>query len=282
MINKFKIFGIVDDIHISLAPEEVFRVGDFVVTNSMIYGGIVAIFVLVFFSFVARRMTIKPQRGPVAIVEMIFEYLIGMMTDVFGSRKQAIRFLPIFSVYFIYIMFGNMSGLLPWVGEGVTGGPDGIPALRPFTADLNGVVAMAVFSIVAVQVLSVREQGIKNHMKHYFTDKPFNPINIFVGLLEMIGELTRVLSLSLRLFLNTVIGEILVTVFVSISGAGTPLALVPIIMFELLVAYVQAYVFTILSATYLSMAIAHAVVDDHHEDAPETDHSPSVAQAQEA
>jgi len=278
-MNFLSRFAAGDEIHISLAPEEVFRVGDFVITNSMIYGPMMVVFCVVFFTLIANRMSLSPKRGAVAFVEMIFEYLIGMLTSVFGDRKTAIKFLPIYAVYFVYIMFSNISGLLPWVGGGVTGGPENIPAFRPFTADLNGVVAMALFAIVTVQVLSVREQGLVSHLKHYFSDKPFNPINIFVGLLEMLGEVTRVLSLSLRLFLNTVIGEILVTVFIFISGAGTPLALVPIILFELLVAYIQAYVFTVLSSTYLSMAIAHHG-DDHHDD--EAEHGPAEAKLQEA
>jgi F-type H+-transporting ATPase subunit a len=115
-------------------------------------------------------------------------------------------------------------------------------------------------------VLSIKAQGGKKHLQHYFTDKPWNPINFFIGLLEIFGEFTRILSLSLRLFLNTAVGEILIAVFTSLilTGGRTPIAVIPILLFELLVAGIQAYVFTVLTATYLAMAISHAHDEDEH------------------
>lgn len=279
-MNLFRLFAAEDEPHISLEAEELFRAGDFIITNSMVYGTLLILILIIVAWRIGSRARVKPQRGIVNMFELILEHLLKMLEGVFKDRKLAYRFLPIFSVYFIYIMFSNISGLLPWVGNGVTGGPDAIPAFRPFTADINGVLAMAIFSIAAVQVLSVREQGIKAHLQHYFSDKPKNPINIFVGLLEVLGEATRVLSLTLRLFLNTVIGEILVTVFIFMSGPATPLTLVPIILFELLVAYIQAYVFTILSATYLGMAIAHH--GEHHDEEHTDSHSSHEADADES
>jgi F-type H+-transporting ATPase subunit a len=120
---------------------------------------------------------------------------------------------------------------------------------------------------VTVQILSIRAQGIKGHIQHYFSDKPFNPINLFIGILEVFGELTRVLSLALRLFLNTAVGEILIAVFTSLilSYGQTPVAVIPILAFELLVAGIQAYVFTVLTATYLALALSHAHEDEHDE-----------------
>ena len=165
------------------------------------------------------------------------------------------------------IILSNLTGLLPIVGLGITSGAS--PVFRPFTADLNSVLALSVFSIAMVQILSIRENGFKGHLTHYFSDKPKNPINIFVGLLEVLGEFTRIISLSLRLFMNTLIGEILISVFIFISGPATPVGLIPILMFEVIVAYIQAYIFTVLSATYLAMATAHAHDDEH----PPTNHS---------
>lgn len=258
----FSFFAAEQGPHISLKAEEVLNVNGFSVTNSMIYSPLIALVVLGLFIYVANRIKVRPQGGLVAIVEIIVEYVIKTLTSVFGNREKAVKFAPVFGVYFIFIMMSNLAGLLPFVGEGVAS--EGIPVFRPFTADLNGVVAMSVFSIAMVQYLSIRENGLGGHLKHYFTNKPLNPINMFVGFLELIGELTRIISLSLRLFLNTVIGEILIAVFIYISGAGTPLALVPIILFEALVAYIQAYIFMVLSATYLGLAIHHEH-DDHEE-----------------
>ena len=201
------------------------------------------------------------------IVESTVEYVTKMLESPLGSRAQAARFAPIFGFYFIFIMFNNLLGLLPVVGPGVYSAAEGahIPMFRPFTADLNGTIVMAVTAIVIVQFLSIKEQGFKKHLQHYFSDKPANPLNFFIGALEVFGEFTRVLSLSLRLFLNTAVGEILVSVFTSmiLASGRTPIAVLPIFLFEMLVAYIQAYVFTILASTYLGLAIAHH--DSNHD-----------------
>lgn len=257
------------DIHVSLKAEKVFSLGPLDVTNSMIYGLVSAVLIAAVMIYAARRIKVRPGKGfGTSVVEMLVDYVGGMLAGPFGSRERAAKFVPIFGFYFIFIMFNNLLGLLPVVGPGVYSGAEGgqVPLFRPFTADLNGTIAMSVVAIIIVQYLSIKEQGGKKHLQHYFTDKPLNPINLFIGLLEVFGELTRIVSLSLRLFLNTAVGEILIAVFTSmiVANGRTPIAVLPIFLFEALVAYIQAYVFTILAGTYLGMAIAHA--DEHHED----------------
>ncbi len=257
-------------IHVSLKAEPVFTVGSVTVTNSMLYGFIVAAFMAFVLILVARKSSVKPKKGLIAIVEMIVEFVIGLLEGAFGNRKQAVKYAPIFAVFFFFILFSNVMGLIPVVGPGIYVPYEGvnIPIFRPFTADLNGTLVMAIIAIFTVQVLSIRAQGFKGHMQHYFTDKPFNPINFFIGILEILGEFTRILSLALRLFLNTAVGEILIAVFTSLilAGGRTPLAVIPIILFELLVAGIQAYVFTVLSATYLALAISHAHPEEEHDE----------------
>jgi F-type H+-transporting ATPase subunit a len=256
-------------IHVSLKAEPVFTVGNVTVTNSMIYGVVVAAFMAFVLILISRKSSVKPKKGLVAILEIIIEFVIGVLEGAFGNRKQAVQYAPIFGVFFMFILFSNVMGLLPIVGPGISVPYEGvnIPIFRPFTADLNGTLVMAVIAIFVVQVLSIRAQGFKGHMQHYFSDKPWNPINFFIGILEVFGELTRILSLALRLFLNTAVGEILIAVFTSLilANGRTPFAVIPIILFELLVAGIQAYVFTVLSATYLALAISHAHLEEEHE-----------------
>lgn len=258
------------DIHVSLKAEYLFNLGPLKVTNSMVYGLICSVLITVFCVWMARRIQVKARKGPVQIIEILVEYVIGLLEGPFGSRKKAAQYAPVFGTFFLFIIFTNILALLPIVGPGLSVHVNGAhtPLLRPFTADLNGTIALAVSAIVMVQILSIKAQGGKGHLKHYFTDKPLNPINFFIGILEIFGEFTRILSLSLRLFLNTAVGEILISVFTSmIAGGGrTPLAVLPILLFEVLVAGIQAYVFTILTATYLGLAIAHHN-DDHHNEA---------------
>lgn len=259
------------DIHISLKAEKLFSLGPLNVTNSMLYGLLSAIFIGFVMLWAARHIKLRPAKGLAAVFEIMVEYVTNLLAGPFGSRERAARFVPVFGVFFVFIMLNNLLGILPLVGPQIE--YHGTPLFRPFTADLNGTIAMSVIAILMVQYLSIKEQGGRKHLQHYFSDKPLNPINLFIGLLEVFGEFTRIVSLSLRLFLNTAVGEILIAVFTSmiLANGRTPVAVIPILMFEVLVAYIQAYVFTVLAGTYLGLAIAHA---DH---AGEHDSHPGVA-----
>ncbi len=270
------IFASTEGIHISLSPEPLFDVGFFTFTNAMLYGLITAVVMFWVLKKVADNTSVLPSKKAfVSIFESIVEYVIGVLQGALGSRKKAIKFAPIFAVFFLFIIFSNIAGLLPFVSPAFMLGESNL--FRPLTADLNGTIAMSIIAIIIVQVLSIREQGVKGHLKHYFSDKPFNPINFFIGVLEVFGEITRIISLSLRLFLNTAVGEILIEVFTSmiLVYGRTPIVVIPILLFEVLVAYIQAYVFTILTANYLGIAISHA---DHHDEA---DHESSESTADE-
>lgn len=263
-------------IHVSLKAEPIQQVGDFVITNAVIYGVLCSILLGVILLVAARKTTYRPGKSKLAsAIEMVMEFIINLLQGPFGTREKAAKFAPYFSAFFLFILFSNLMGILPLVGPAIH--VEGIPLFRPLTADLNGTIAMSVTAIVLVQVLSIKEQGLKGHLKHYFSDKPWNPINFFIGILEVFGEVTRILSLSLRLFLNTAVGEILIAVFTSMIAPDgmTPFAVIPIWLFEMLVAGIQAYVFTILTGTYLGLAIQHADHGDDHSvhhapDAPKT------------
>jgi len=266
MNGLFSFLAVVNNLQISLKPEVIFSVGGIQITNAIFYGFFTSIFAAWLMIYLARKSTVKAKKGAVAVYEILVEFMISTMEGTFGTRKKAIKYTPIFASFFFFILITNMLEMLPIVGPGLTSG--GFPLFRPFTADYNGTLAMAIIAIVIVQVLSIKAQGVKGHLKHYFTDKPLNPINMFVGLLEIFSELIRILSLSLRLFLNTLVGDILIIVFnnLVIGGGRTPLVVIPIFLFEALVAGIQAYVFTVLSATYLALAISHTQDEDDHEE----------------
>lgn len=266
MLNKY--FANENGIHISLRAEPIFELGPLTVTNSMIYGLVCAVLIIVILRWASKRIEVSPRKGFSQIIEILTEFVTNLLEGPMGSRARAVKFAPIFASYFLFIIFTNMLGIIPLVGPAITVGDT--PLFRPFTADLNGTVAMSIIAILIVQVLSIKEQGGKKHLQHYFSDKPWNPINMFIGVLEVFGEFTRILSLSLRLFLNTAVGEILIAVFTSmiLSGGKTPFAVIPILLFETLVAGIQAYVFTILCATYLGLAISHAHEDTHDDHQP--------------
>src|SRR5688572_12500681 len=209
----------------------------------MLLGLIGSVAVVLLLTAAAKRITPKTNNKFALAAEAIIEYVIDLAANVMHSRNKAVKFAPLYLGVFLFILMNNWIGLLPGVGPITL---NGHPLLRPFTADLNGTLALAVFTVILIQVYAIRELGIFNHLKHYFTDKPWNPINFFVGILEILGEFTKVASLSLRLFGNVFAGEVLLVTIAGISGYLSSLTTLPFYFLEVFVGFIQAFVFTML------------------------------------
>lgn len=303
------------EVHIELAAEELFKIGPFSITNSFVTMVGVMVLLLLFGLYVARKATLVPGRLQAA-VELVIEFLMGL-TESAGGKSLGRRVFPLVSGLFIFIMFANYSGLLPGVGTiglekddphaeeehdeatdeaqlytlaSVGSNADQlmisaqqeaadeddtvlVPFLRPPTADLNMTLAMALVTFVAVQIYGIRAHGFRGRIKH-MADPPF----LFP--IEVISELSRIISLSARLFGNVFAGEALLGVMYAIAAkiSFTVLAtLVPVIFLflELMFGTIQALVFAMLTLIYIAVAAAHA--DDHAHEAEESAHSKAPA-----
>ena len=250
---------------VHVAPGGLWHIGGLQITNSIFYGWICSLALIMLFVWVARRVTVKPKAGFVQIVEVGVEFITNLVENSFDNKRIGRKYVPFFVTLFFFILFNNWLGLLPIVGEGFRSG--GHPLFRPFTADLNGTFAMGVVTMLMVYGASIREAGgpIK-YLRHFFVGNPLNPLYFVIGLLEMLTDLTRVLSLSLRLFLNITIGEIVIGVFAYLGHVAAPLTALPFTLLEFLVAALQAYIFTILGTMYLAIAVNHATT---HEASPD-------------
>ncbi len=242
---------------VHVAPAGIAQFNGFTITNSILYGWVCAIIMTVLLLFVARKATIKPKGGLIQFVEIGVEFISNLVENAFNDKSKGRKYVPYFVTLFFFILFNNWLGLLPFVGEGFKA--EGNPLLRPFTGDLNGTLAIGLVSMVVVYAASVYESGgILKYLRHFFIGSPLNPLYLVIGLLEMFTDLTRVFSLSLRLFLNITIGEIVIGVFAYLGSSFAPLTALPFYMLELLVAALQAYIFTILCTMYLAIAVNHA------------------------
>lgn len=250
-------------IHIS--PGEVLKHGNLVITNSMIYGWACAIVICLGLLIISRLVRVKPRRGLIQFIEAGVEMIMGVIANALGSREKAVKYTPYFATIFFFVLFNNWFGLLPGVGEAITRGDT--PLLRPFTADLNGTLAIAVVTMILVQTFAIKESGLLRHIRHYFSGNLKNPVTYLFGGLEVFTEFTRVISLALRLFLNVVIGEVIISVFGYLGKVAAPITSLPFVLLEMFVAALQAYIFVMLSVTYLAVAIHHD--DTGHEAAPE-------------
>ncbi len=254
---------------VPLAAEPILHVGGFGFTNAMFYGLIMAALVLTLFSFAARRSTVKPHNKFAFAVETLVESVIKLGEDNFGSRKKALKHLPLLLTLFTFILFSNLSGLIPGVGTiNVDTGEHVSPLLRPFTTDLNATLGMAILTIGTVQFWALRELGLKRHLKHYFSvvEPWWNPMNGFIGVIEVMGEFIRIITLSMRLFGVIYAGEVLLHVIADLSGSFGPIATFPVYLMEIFFSGIQAYLFMMLSMVYMANA-THSDDHDEHDDA---------------
>lgn len=281
MLSMFADSGPV--VHISPLP--VFHIGSFAITNSIFYGWISSIAICALLIWVARQVTIKPKGGITQFIEVGVDFVTDLVESTFDNKKIGRKYVPYFVTIFFIILLNNWFGLLPFVGEGFLVGEN--PLLRPLTGDLNATFAIGVVTMIMVYVASVREAGGPlKFLRHFFIGNPLNPGYLFLGLIEMMTDLTRVISLSLRLFLNITIGEIVIAIFAYLGHLILPFAgivgpfifALPFTLLEVGVAALQAYIFTVLATMYLAIAVngtaAHGPDDKSdnltEDDVPET------------
>jgi F-type H+-transporting ATPase subunit a len=132
-----------------------------------------------------------------------------------------------------------------------------IPLLRANTADLNTTFALALITVFMIQYYGFKYNGT-GYLKKFFNFS--TPIMFFVGILELISELARILSFSFRLFGNVLAGEILITIVAYLLPPVTSFIMVPFFTLEIMAGAIQALVFTMLSTVLIGMATTKA----HH------------------
>lgn len=248
-------FGVASE---PLSADTLFNLGPFAITNAMLYGLIVIVMAITILVMAARRSQLRPVSKLAFYIETLVDGIWGVATESFGNRQKARKHLPFLATLFILILLWNLSGLLPGVGT-ITAEVDGqeVSLFRAFTTDLNATLAMAILTIGLVQYYAIKELGIMGHLKHYFTNEPWKPVNLFIGINEVFSELLRIVTLSMRLFGVIYAGEVLIHTIAQLSGNFAWLATLPVIFLEIFFSTIQAYVFMMLTTTYLSIATTH-------------------------
>jgi F-type H+-transporting ATPase subunit a len=186
-----------------------------------------------------------------AAAEMGYETVMGICVDSIGPEGK--KFFPIVFTLFFFILFGNLLGVFPY--------------FFTFTSHIAVTMALSLFVFILVTVVALREHGL--HFFSYFVPPGVPGLLIpLMVLIEVISYLSRIISLSVRLFANMMAGHVMLKVFgsfiVMLGGlgvlgypaAGLSLAVnVLLIGFEVLVACLQAYVFAVLTCIYLHDAV---------------------------
>lgn len=237
----------------SLAPESIYSIGQFNVTNTLLATAILDIILIGAVYKINKGLSLIPTSYLQNATENLIEYFYDMTEQISGKFTKSI--FPWFASFFIVIFIANLMGLIPGFGTfGFYKIEEGkqvfIPILRAATSDFNTTFALAAVSVVATHVLSIKYNGLKHYLMRYFS---LNPILLFVGFLEIISEGTKFLSLSFRLFGNIYAGEVVLSTVSSLFAFIAPL---PFIMLETIVAFVQALVFAMLTMVFMAILIA--------------------------
>ena len=255
--------------NVPIIAEPIFHIGTFPVTNAYINSTVMMV-ILVIVAWTLQRSLKKGVPGKLQnAAESAIEFLLGYFNQVTGSREKSLRFLPFVGSLFFFILFSNWMGLLPGTGSigvwhMVHGELELVPVLRPAMSDLNLTLAMALLSVIGSHIVGIVSIGFFLHWNKFIqlgslwkAFATLNPMKILVGLiefvvglLEIISEIAKIASLSLRLFGNIFAGEALITVISGLVGFIVPL---PFMALELLVGVVQATVFALLTLVYLSV-----------------------------
>lgn len=248
--------------------EPVAEIFGFVITNTLLTSWLVTIFLVVFVFFINRKIKQNPGRLQNGF-EMIIEMFLGIFDSLTGSRERSLKFFPLVFAFFIFILFNNLVGVLPGVGsigQIISSGGEKyfIPYIKSATADLNATLAFALVGVIASHIIGILTIGTWKYVNKFINLKAVaeipkkvrkepqvlmvNPIKVFTGFIEIIGEIAKVASLSFRLFGNIFAGKILLAFMIGIFAFGLPL---PFMFMELLVGFMQAFIFSLLVLAYL-------------------------------
>ncbi|MHB1418320.1 MAG: F0F1 ATP synthase subunit A [Bacillota bacterium] len=212
-----------------MAPHEIFRIGSIPVYSTVVNTWVVMALLLVTVLVLTRRLGAVPK-GKQNVAELIVEFIYGLLESAMGKHGR--KFAPLVGTLFIFILFLNMS----WF----------IPTLKPPTTDLSTTAAFGVTTIILVQLIGIREKGLKKYLLHFLSPTPvLAPLNV-------VEEIVKPVSLSLRLFGN-MFGEKMVTTILFIL---IPILIpTPVMILGVLMGLIQAFVFTLLTTTYITAMV---------------------------
>lgn len=235
-------------------------------------------------------------RGIGNVVETILEVLYNL-TEGSAGTKWARAIFPWFATIMIYVLFANLLKLIPGFesigvlhpahGEGHAiaplfgnwssllpakveeGGYILAPFFRGISVDLNFTASLAIIAVVAIQVIGFRAQGLGYLSKFFNTRRMFQvpffgAMDFLVGLLELISEVSKILSFAFRLFGNMFAGIVLVAIVAGLLGRISILPAM-IMMFELFVGIIQAFVFGMLTMVFMAQATQGHGGEEHEE-----------------
>ncbi len=238
-------------IHIALSAE---KIGDFMglpITNTLLTGWIIAGLLIVIAMMTSRRLKMIPGRVQ-AFFETLFEGAYDYMASTFESRERARTFFPLIVTVFLFIALANMTEFTPGIGSitVVNGDGETVPLFRSMNTDLNMTLGLTIIAVMAIEIAGVATLGFFAYAGKFINFS--SPINFIAGLIELISEVSRLVSFSFRLFGNIFAGEVLIAVVAFFVPYLLP---VPLMAFEMFIGIIQGLVFAMLILFFVKLAV---------------------------
>ena len=228
--------------------------------DHLVFSGLIALFVLVLGLIIRSRLSVENPGKLQIVFEDALTAVLNLLEEWIGPKGR--NYLPLIATFGIFILFGNYMGL--------------VPGLMAPTSNINVTLGCAITTWVYYHYNGVKEQGVFNYIKH-FAMPPGSPVAMapLMFFIEIISHLSRVLSLSLRLFGNIFGEEMVILILFTLIPFLVPL---PMMFLGLITGALQAFIFVLLSIIYLQGAVAvEHHEDEHGHDAPSGHQAPAAA-----
>ncbi len=238
-------------IHIALAAEELGTAAGIPITNTLVMSLIVFAMLAAVAVRYGRKISLIPGRVQ-ALLELLVEGAYDYMTTTLESRDLARKYFPLIMTIFLFIAAANVVHFVPGIGSLTFDNSHGetVPLLRSVNTDLNATLALTIIAVIAIEVAGVAALGFFAYAGKFINFS--SPLNFIVGLIELVSEVSRLVSFSFRLFGNIFAGEVLI----GVVGFFVPYLLpVPLMAFETFVGILQGIVFAMLVLFFIKLAI---------------------------
>ncbi|HBP00927.1 MAG: ATP synthase subunit a [Candidatus Moranbacteria bacterium GW2011_GWE1_49_15] len=238
------------ELNISLAPDILFYIGSLPVTNTLIGSFVISAVIIAAMLLVKKRLKKDTPGKFQNLVEFLMSGAYDFVVSIIGSEKKAKKIFPLAFTLFIFILVANLATFIP--GQAAVTfnrGGESVAIFRAVMADYGMVFVMTMITVILVQIVAIAVHGPFGYMGKFFNFK--SPLSFFLGLMDIVGELAKIVSLSFRLFGNIFAGEVLGAVMLFLAPFLVPL---PFMFLGLLSAVVQAFVFAVLTVVFVKLA----------------------------
>lgn len=245
-------------IQVSLAPEQIATLWGLPITNTLLTSWVAVLILLTIAIVLGRRLQMVPGRFQ-TLIETVVTFIDDFIKETLENDVWARRAFPLLVTIFLFIATANLIEFTPGIGSiGIfNAAGDFIPLFRSVNTDLNVTLALAIIVVLAIEVMGIVAVGFWRYTGKFITFRGHSIgerlLNMTVGLIELMSELSRFVSFSFRLFGNIFAGEILIAVATYFAPYIIP---APIMAFETFVGFIQAAVFALLTLFFLKLAIA--------------------------